>query len=176
MRVICTLPNASNLIGGKVFVSYEEDSTAFMVSEELEKADAGRLLSIPGYSIWNDKGEEVEAEIDARLEQFKNARVAEVVREESQKDATIQELQANLVDSGQKLAATKARIEELEAENAKLRARIGPPSMDWKKEELADYAESLGLTIASGDNKDEIIDAIEHRLKNEPSQSGGSGE
>src|SRR5690606_21408172 len=45
MKVICTLPNASELISGVRFVSHAEG----MISEEISEEVAARFLCIPGY-------------------------------------------------------------------------------------------------------------------------------
>lgn len=51
-KVICTLPNASNLINGVKFVEHELG----MISEEIEDEVAGAFAAIKGYVLANTSG------------------------------------------------------------------------------------------------------------------------
>lgn len=46
-KVICNLPNASELINGVKFVSHKDG----MISEEIDKDEAEAFLDIPGYKL-----------------------------------------------------------------------------------------------------------------------------
>ena len=51
-KVLCTLPNASNLINGVRFASVPDG----MLSEEISDDVAANFASIPGYVLTNKKG------------------------------------------------------------------------------------------------------------------------
>lgn len=58
MRIICKLPNASELISGVKFASHKLG----MISEEIADDVAAAFLSIPGYVVADKRGRPVEDE------------------------------------------------------------------------------------------------------------------
>ena len=56
-KVICSLPNASELINGVKFVTHRLG----MISEEVEDAVAAAFSAIPGYAVAGKKGSAVDS-------------------------------------------------------------------------------------------------------------------
>jgi hypothetical protein len=62
-KIICKLPNASELINGVKFVSHKLG----MISEEVEESIAAHFASIQGYVLADKKGAAVEPTVEPKL-------------------------------------------------------------------------------------------------------------
>ena len=54
MRILCTLPNASNCISGVAF----EQIDGGVLSEEIDEQAAELFLSVPGFAAYQEGGED----------------------------------------------------------------------------------------------------------------------
>lgn len=154
------MPNASNRIDGKYFVPFQLNGKTHLVSEEMSKEQAERLLKIPGFDLFRGDPKEVAGAIT----KFKQEQVAKVEKGDQDKDRTISELQRTCSILSDDLGKANQLVKELQEQNAKLVEQIGEPSLEWPRKRLADYAEALGMLVNTGNSKEEIYGMIEDRI------------
>lgn len=100
-KVICTLPNASELINGVKFVSHKDG----MISEDISKDEADSFLDIPGYQLAAAATAPSKAEKEAAA---KAAAAEKAAAEAAEKEA------AEQAAAAEKEAADKAAAEAAE--------------------------------------------------------------
>lgn len=158
MHVICSHPNASNLINGVLFVPYKgANGTPVVVSEEIsERVAKGFLANTELFSEFKGKVEEVAVAVKS----FKNAHADEVRQPDIKKNSMIEELQRTLTAMQGQLSDANRRTIDLEEENRKLRDFIGEPNKDWTLVALRKYADMTHVVITEAMNKAEILEQL----------------
>lgn len=107
-RVICTLPNASELINGIAF-SLLDDNTG-MISAEIEQDLAERFASIPGYFLAETSGRDEAAEKEKA--EAKAAADAEKAAKKAEADAKKAEAAAKKDAEAKTAAEAAAKADE----------------------------------------------------------------
>lgn len=108
-KVICTLPNASELIDGIRFVSHKDG----MVSEEISDAQVQRLVSIKGFSVIVKESKAEKAAREAAEREAEKAAEDQAARDAADNKAA------------EKLAADKAAVDKKAAEEASAPSAAG---------------------------------------------------
>jgi len=151
-HVVCTLPNAADVINGYIFVEVGD----VKVSEPLDEEAFNRFVSIEGYHAYEgDLGTVFEALQERHYALAEAAQAADVdlVRQ-------VRELQTNLDLTHEKLQQVQLENEELRAANADQKKQLDIPSDKWSKAQLLKFAEDRGLTVANAMTKAELVDLI----------------
>lgn len=129
-RVICKLPNASELIGG---IKFDLTEAGHRISEEISEAAAVRLAGIPGY-------ERVDEDEAAK----KAAEAAEIAAKEAAEKAAAAKAAADKAKAErQPTAKQKAAAEKAEKEAAE-KAAAEKAAQEKAAEEAAELAAKEG--------------------------------
>jgi len=165
MHVICNIPNAGPVMSingvDKKFVPIEWNGRSYRrVSEDLTEEEGERLLKIPGFELFRGDAEAVAEAV----ERFERAHIEEVQASDTHKDREIAELQKSCVALRESLSLAKRTLQERDEEVAHLREMIGEPSLRWTRDQLAAFAESIGLVVNEAQSKHDLLDAVSARL------------
>jgi hypothetical protein len=111
-KVLCTLPNASDLISGVKFVTH----AAGMLSEEISDEVADGFIAVPGYELVGEKKPSAE-EADAAAAAKEAAKAALLARAEAvelkvKANWSLERLTAEVESAEEKAAAAKAEADK----------------------------------------------------------------
>ncbi len=158
MHVVCSLPNAGDVINGVVFVPMMINGEEVRVSEDVNPNVAKTsFLSIPGYSEFTGDKKVVEDMIAS----FRMRHAEQVIQAPSlELERTVRELQDSNKRLSGDLVAARSERDTLKEQVKGLQAFIGQPSLDWTKQQLLSFAQMLNLEVTTAMNKEDLLAAI----------------